>query len=193
MASNNQGQGPNNAARNPNVAVRNNNKGNNGNNKGNNGNNGNKLLNGLTKSPNNARGNNNRNNNARNGNSMMARARGKSLAEQAQSQGYAMAQKAHEQALAMVQQAQAQALEKAKQVAIKRGLQFNANVPTNYLDSQGRRIMQGANGGTYVNTSSGRNYKPTPAFLNQMGTNVVSQVAGNPPNLGTPNNLPQAN
>jgi len=191
MASNNQGQGPNNAARNPNVAVRNNNKGNNGNNKGNNGN---KLLNGLTKTPNNARGNNNnRNNNARNGNSMMARARGKSLAEQAQSQGYAMAQKAHEQALAMVQQAQAQALEKAKQVAIKRGLQFNANVPTNYLDSQGRRIMQGANGGTYVNTSSGRNYKPTPAFLNQMGTNVVSQVAGNPPNLGTPNNLPQAN
>jgi len=191
MASNNQGQGPNNAARNPNVAVRNNNKGNNGNNKGNNGNNGNKLLNGLTKTPNNARGNNNRNNNARNGNSMMARARGKSLAEQAQSQGYAMAQKAHEQALAMVQQAQAQALEKAKQVAIKRGLQFNANVPTNYLDSQGRRIMQGANGGTYVNTSSGRNYKPTPAFLNQMGTNVVSQVAGNPPNLGNqppPNN-----
>jgi len=187
MASNNQGQGPNNAARNPSVAVRNNNKGNNGNN-------GNKLLNGLTKNPNNARGNNNnRNNNARNGNSMMARARGKSLAEQAQSQGYAMAQKAHEQALAMVQQAQAQALEKAKQVAIQRGLQFNANVPTNYLDSQGRRIMQGANGGTYVNTSSGRNYKPTPAFLNQMGTNVVSQVAGNPPNLGTPNNLPQAN
>ena len=192
MASNNQGQGPNNAARNPSVAVKNNNKGNNGNNKGNNkGNNGNKLLNGLTKTPNNARGNNNRNNNARNGNSMMARARGKYLAEQAQSQGYAMAQKAHEQALAMVQQAQAQALEKAKQVAIKRGLQFNANVPTNYLDSQGRRIMQGANGGTYVNTSSGRNYKPTPAFLNQMGTNVVSQVAGNPPNLGNqppPNN-----
>ena len=192
MVSNNQGQGPNSAARNPSVAVKNNNKGNNGNNKGNNkGNNGNKLLYGLTKTPNNARGNNNRNNNARNGNSMMARARGKSLAEQAQSQGYAMAQKAHEQALAMVQQAQAQALEKAKQVAIKRGLQFNANVPTNYLDSQGRRIMQGANGGTYVNTSSGRNYKPTPAFLNQMGTNVVSQVAGNPPNLGNqppPNN-----
>lgn len=192
MASNNQGQGPNNAARNPNVAVRNNNGNNKGNN-GNRGNNGNKLLNGLTKTPNNARGNNNRNNNARNGNSAMARARGKSLAEQAQSQGYAMAQRAHEQALAMVQQAQAQALEKAKQVAIQRGLQFNANVPTNYLDSQGRRIMQGANGGTYVNTSSGRNYKPTPAFLNQMGTNIVSQVAGNPPNLGTPNNLPQAN
>ena len=189
MASNNQGQGPNNAARNPNVAVRNNNRGNKGNN-GNNKkpNNGNKLLNGLTKGP-----NNNRNNNARNGNSAMGRARGKSLAEQAQSQGYAMAQRAHEQALAMVQQVQAQALEKAKQVAIKRGLQFNANVPTNYLDSQGRRIMQGANGGTYVNTSSGRNYKPTPAFLNQMGTNIVSQVAGNPPNLGTPNNLPQAN
>ena len=183
MASNNQGQGPNNAARNPNVAVRNNNRGNNGNNKPNNGNgNGNKLLNGLTKGP-----NNNRNNNARNGNSAMARARGKSLAEQAQSQGYAMAQRAHEQALAMVQQAQAQALEKAKQVAIKRGLQFNANVPTNYLDSQGRRIMQGANGGSYVNTSNGRNYKPTPAFLNQMGTNVVSQVAGNPPNLAQAN------
>ena len=192
MASNNQGQGPNNAARNPNVAVRNNNGNNKGNN-GNRGNNGNKLLNGLTKTPNNARGNNNRNNNARNGNSAMARARGKSLAEQAQSQGYAMAQRAHEQALAMVQQAQAQALETAKQVAIQRGLQFNANVPPNYLDSQGRRIMQGANGGTYVNTSSGRNYKPTPAFLNQMGTNIVSQVAGNPPNLGTPNNLPQAN
>ena len=192
MASNNQGQGPNNAARNPNVAVRNNNRGNNGNNKPNNGN-GNKLLNCLTKGPNNNRGNNTKNNNARNGNSAMARARGKSLAEQAQSQGYAMAQRAHEQALAMVQQAQAQALEKAKQVAIARGLQFNANVPTNYLDSQGRRIMQGANGGSYVNTSSGRNYKPTPAFLNQMGTNVVSQVAGNPPNLGTPNNLPPAN
>ena len=78
-------------------------------------------------------------------------------------------------------------LEKAKQVAIARGLQFNANVPTNYLDSQGRRIMQGANGGSYVNTSSGRNYKPTPAFLNQMGTNVVSQVAGNPPNLAQAN------
>jgi len=116
----------------------------------------------------------------------MARARGKSLAEQAQSQGYAMAQKAHEQALAMVQQAQAQALEKAKQVAISRGLQFNANVPTNYLDTQGRRIMQGANGGTYVNTSSGRNYKPTPAFLNQMGTNVVSQIGNQPPNMAPP-------
>ena len=145
------------------------------------------LLNGLTKGPNNNRGNNTKNNNARNGNSAMARARGKSLAEQAQSQGYAMAQRSHEQALAMVQQAQAQALEKAKQVAIARGLQFNANVPTNYLDSQGRRIMQGANGGSYVNTSSGRNYKPTPAFLNQMGTNVVSQVAGNPPNLAQAN------
>lgn len=56
MASNNQGQGPNNATRNPNVAVRNNNRGNNGNNnkKPNNGN-GNKLLNGLTKGPNNNR------------------------------------------------------------------------------------------------------------------------------------------
>jgi hypothetical protein len=156
MASTNQNQVPNNALRNPNIATGNNARGNN------------------------ARGNNNgRNNNARNGNSVMARARGKSLAEQAQSQGYAMAQKAHEQALAMVQQAQLQALEKAKQVAVARGLQFNANVPTNYLDSQGRRIMQGANGGTYVNTSSGRNYKPTPAFLNQMGTNVVSQVGKN--------------
>ena len=90
-----------------------------------------------------------------------------------------MAQKAHEQALAMVQQAQMQALEKAKQVAVSRGLQFNANIATNYLDTQGRRIMQGANGGTYVNTSSGRNYKPTPAFLNQMGTNVVSQIGKN--------------
>ena len=161
MASTNQNQVPNNASRNPNIATGNNARGNN------------------------ARGNNNgRNNNARNGNSVMARARGKSLAEQAQSQGYAMAQKAHEQALAMVQQAQLQALEKAKQVAVARGLQFNANVPTNYLDSQGRRIMQGANGGTYVNTSSGRNYKPTPAFLNQMGTNVVSQVGKN-------NNLPK--
>ena len=156
MASTNQNQVPNNASRNPNIATGNNARGNN------------------------ARGNNNgRNNNARNGNSVMARARGKSLAEQAQSQGYAMAQKAHEQALAMVQQAQLPALEKAKQVAVARGLQFNANVPTNYLDSQGRRIMQGANGGTYVNTSSGRNYKPTPAFLNQMGTNVVSQVGKN--------------
>src|SRR6056300_1246975 len=137
--------------------------------------------NNAARNPNVARGNNN----ARgNGNSNMARARGKSLAEQAQSQGYAMAQKAHEQALAMVQQAQLQALEKAKQVAVARGLQFNANVPTNYLDTQGRRIMQGANGGTYVNTSSGRNYKPTPAFLNQMGTNVVSQIGKN-------NNIPK--
>ena len=152
MASNNQGQVPNNATRTNNAPVNNN-----------------------------GRRNNNVNNNARNGNSAMGRARGKSLAEQAQSQGYAMAQKAHEQALAMVQQAQAQALEKAKQVAIARGLQFNANVPTNYLDTQGRRIMQGANGGTYVNTSSGRNYKPTPAFLNQMGTNVVSQIGNQPP------------
>ncbi len=171
MASTNQNQVPNNASRNPNIATGNNARGNNNNQaRGNNNNQ--------------ARGNNNgRNNNARNGNSVMARARGKSLAEQAQSQGYAMAQRAHEQALAMVQQAQLQALEKAKQVAVARGLQFNANVPTNYLDSQGRRIMQGANGGTYVNTASGRNYKPTPAFLNQMGTNVVSQVGKN-------NNLP---
>lgn len=167
MASTNQNQVPNNLARNPNVAPGNNARGNNA-------------------RGNNARGNNNApGNNARrnNGNSNMARARGKSLAEQAQSQGYAMAQKAHEQALAMVQQAQLQALEKAKQVAVARGLQFNANVPTNYLDTQGRRIMQGANGGTYVNTASGRNYKPTPAFLNQMGTNVVSQVGGNQPNV----------
>lgn len=166
MASTNQNQVPNNAARNPNVAPGNNARGNNNQARGNNGNN--------------ARGNNN----TKAGNSNMARARGKSLAEQAQSQGYAMAQKAHEQALAMVQQAQLQALEKAKQVAVARGLQFNANVPTNYLDTQGRRIMQGANGGTYVNTASGRNYKPTPAFLNQMGTNVVSQVGKN-------NNIPK--
>jgi hypothetical protein len=157
MASNNQGQVPNNVARTNNAPVNNN-----------------------------GRRKNNVNNNARNGNSAMGRARGKSLAEQAQSQGYAMAQKAHEQALAMVQQAQAQALEKAKQVAIASGLQFNANVPTNYLDTQGRRIMQGANGGTYVNTSSGRNYKPTPAFLNQMGTNVVSQIGNQPPNMAPP-------
>ena len=162
MASNNQGQVPNNVARTNNAPVNNN-----GGRKNNVNNNGGRK--------------NNVNNNARNGNSAMGRARGKSLAEQAQSQGYAMAQKAHEQALAMVQQAQAQALEKAKQVAIARGLQFNANVPTNYLDTQGRRIMQGANGGTYVNTSSGRNYKPTPAFLNQMGTNVVSQIGNQPP------------
>jgi len=152
MASNNQGQVPNNVARTNNAPVNIN-----------------------------ARSNNNKNNNARNGNSAMGRARGKSLAEHAQSQGYAMAQKAHEQALAMVQQAQSQALEKAKQVAVARGLQFNANVPTNYLDLQGRRIMQGANGGTYVNTASGRNYKPTPAFLNQMGTNLVSQIGNQPP------------
>jgi hypothetical protein len=158
MASTNQNQVPNNT---PNVAPGNNARGNN----------------------NQARGNNNQNR-RNNGNSNMGRARGKSLAEQAQSQGYAMAQRAHEQALAMVQQAQLQALEKAKQVAVARGLQFNANVPTNYLDSQGRRIMQGANGGTYVNTASGRNYKPTPAFLNQMGTNVVSQVGKN-------NNIPK--
>ena len=141
------------------------------------------VPNNLTRKNNASNKKNNVNNNARNGNSTMARARGKSLAEMAQSQGYAMAQTAHEQALAMVQQAQSQALEKAKQVAIARGLQFNANVPTNYLDTQGRRIMQGANGGTYVNTSSGRNYKPTPAFLNQMGTNVVSQVGNQPPNM----------
>tara|TARA_B110000503_G_scaffold122546_1_gene187241 strand:+ start:9690 stop:10193 length:504 start_codon:yes stop_codon:yes gene_type:complete len=159
----------NNTTRNPNIAPNNGNRVNNATKP-----NGNRV--------NNATGNRN------NGNSATARARGKSLAEQAQSQGYAMAQKAHEQALNMVQQAQMQALEKAKQVAISRGLQFNANVPTNYLDTQGRRIMQGANGGTYVNTSNGRNYKPTPAFLNQMGTNVVSQISGNlPPN----NNIPK--
>ena len=137
-------------------------------------NNGSKLVNALTRTPGSGGNNLNR---GKAGNSNMAKARGKSLAEMAQSQGYAMAQKAHEQALAIVQQAQGQALEKAKQVAISRGLQFNANVPTNYLDGQGRRIMQGANGGTYVNTSSGRNYKPTPSFLNQMGTNVVSQIS----------------
>ena len=158
MASNNQGQVPNNV----------------------------KVNNGTRPANNGTRPANNANVKALNGNSAMARARGKSLAEMAQSQGYAMAQRAHEQALAMVQQAQAQALEKAKQVAISRGLQFNANVPTNYLDTQGRRIMQGANGGSYVNTSSGRNYKPTPAFLNQMGTNVVSQISGQPPNMAPP-------
>ena len=163
MASTNQNQVPNNTPNN--VARSNNNRA-----RVNNGNNQVRVNNGNNRGRANA------------GNSNMAKARGKSLAEQAQSQGYAMAQRAHEQALAMVQQAQLQALEKAKQVAVARGLQFNANVPTNYLDSQGRRIMQGANGGTYVNTANGRNYKPTPAFLNQMGTNVVSQI-------GTNNNL----
>jgi len=102
---------------------------------------------------------------------------GKMMANRAQAQGREMAQKAHAQALAMVQQAQNQALLKAREVAQAQGLQFGVNVPTNFLDQQGRRIMQGPQGGAFVNTmGGGRNYNPNAAFMNQVGTNMVTQM-----------------
>jgi len=99
----------------------------------------------------------------------------KNVKSQVNFQGKMMANRA--QALAMVQQAQNQALLKAREVAQAQGLQFGVNVPTNFLDQQGRRIMQGPQGGAFVNTmGGGRNYNPNAAFMNQVGTNMVTQM-----------------
>ena len=93
--------------------------------------------------------------------------------------GRNMAKKAHRQAMNMAQQAHNQALEKARIEAQGNGLQYGEEMPMNYMDNSGRRIMQGPNGGAYVNMPNGmRNYKPNAAFMNQVGSGMVSPVGG---------------
>ena len=101
--------------------------------------------------------------------------------------GRNMAKKAHRQAINMATQAHNQALEKARMEAQASGLQFGEEMPMNYMDNMGRRIMQGPNGGAYVNMPGGtRNYRPNAAFKNQVGSGMVTPVAGQG---GLPQNL----
>jgi colicin import membrane protein len=101
--------------------------------------------------------------------------------------GRNMAKKAHRQAINMATQAHNQALEKARMEAQANGLQFGEEMPMNYMDNMGRRIMQGPNGGAYVNMPGGaRNYRPNAAFKNQVGSGMVSPVNGQ---SGLPQNL----
>ena len=101
--------------------------------------------------------------------------------------GRNMAKKAHRQAINMATQAHNQALEKARMEAQADGLQFGEEMPMNYMDNMGRRIMQGPNGGAYVNMPGGaRNYRPNAAFKNQVGSGMVTPVAGQG---GLPQNL----
>jgi len=101
--------------------------------------------------------------------------------------GRNMAQKAHRQAINMATQAHNQALEKARMEAQASGLQFGEEMPMNYMDNMGRRIMQGPNGGAYVNMPGGaRNYRPNAAFRNQVGSGMVTPVNGQ---SGLPQNL----
>ena len=101
--------------------------------------------------------------------------------------GRNMAKKAHRQAINMATQAHNQALEKARMEAQANGLQFGEEMPMNYMDNMGRRIMQGPNGGAYVNMPGGaRNYRPNAAFRNQVGSGMVTPVNGQ---SGLPQNL----
>jgi len=127
--------------------------------------------------------------------------------------GRNMARTAHRQAMNMAQQAHNQALAKARQAAQADGLQFGGGMagifgggggggggiagmfggggdggaPMNYMDTQGRRIMEGPNGGAYVNMPGGnRNYRPNAAFRNQVGSGMVTPVNGQG---GLPQNL----
>jgi colicin import membrane protein len=101
--------------------------------------------------------------------------------------GRNMAKKAHRQAINMATQAHNQALEKARMEAQANGLQFGEEMPMNYMDNMGRRIMQGPNGGAYVNMPGGaRNYRPNAAFKNQVGSGMVTPVNGQ---SGLPQNL----
>ena len=101
--------------------------------------------------------------------------------------GRNMAQKAHRQAINMATQAHNQALEKARMEAQASGLQFGEEMPMNYMDNMGRRIMQGPNGGASVNMPGGaRNYRPNAAFRNQVGSGMVTPVNGQ---SGLPQNL----
>ena len=101
--------------------------------------------------------------------------------------GRNMAKKAHRQAINMATQAHNQALEKARMEAQANGLQFGEEMPMNYMDNMGRRIMQGPNGGAYVNMPGGaRNYRPNAAFKNQVGSGMVTPVTGQG---GLPQNL----
>ena len=101
--------------------------------------------------------------------------------------GRNMAKKAHRQAINMATQAHNQALEKARMEAQASGLQFGEEMPMNYMDNMGRRIMQGPNGGAYVNMPGGaKNYRPNAAFKNQVGSGMVTPVGGQG---GLPQNL----
>jgi len=126
--------------------------------------------------------------------------------------GRNMARTAHRQAMNMAQQAHNQALAKARQAAQADGLQFGGGgmfggggggggqlgqllaepgmgggAPMNYMDTQGRRIMEGPNGGAFVNMPGGtRNYRPNAAFRNQVGSGMVTPVSGQG---GLPQNL----
>ena len=94
-----------------------------------------------------------------------ASANGRRMAENSQAQaleaiqmGRNMGKKSFRQALNMAQQAHNQDLEKARMVAQSQGLQFGMEQS---MDNMGRPLIQGPNGGMYVNTlGGGRNYRP---------------------------------
>jgi hypothetical protein len=157
------------------------------------------------KSANNSGKNKNKNNKQVNSIKRQSNYRGKAIANKVQANGLKMAEnattdtmsaietgrtmakKAHRQAMNMARQAHNQALEKARMEAQAAGLQFGAEVPMNYMDNMGRRIMQGPNGGAYVNMpGGGRNYRPNAAYRNQVGSGFVTPVSGQ---SGLPQNL----
>jgi len=47
---------------------------------------------------------------------------------------------------------------------------------TNYLDAKKNRIYQTASNAFYTRTGGGRNYNPTPAYRNVVGTTTVTPL-----------------
>lgn len=47
---------------------------------------------------------------------------------------------------------------------------------TNYLDAKKNRIYQTASNAFYTKTGGGRNYSPTPAYRNVVGTTTVTPL-----------------
>ena len=47
---------------------------------------------------------------------------------------------------------------------------------TNYLDAKKNRIYQTASNAFYTKTGGGRNYSPTPAYRNVVGTSTVTPL-----------------
>jgi ADP-heptose:LPS heptosyltransferase len=47
---------------------------------------------------------------------------------------------------------------------------------TNYLDAKKNRIYQTTSNAFYTKTGGGRNYSPTPAYRNVVGTNTVTPL-----------------
>jgi|SRR5210317_192105 ADP-heptose:LPS heptosyltransferase len=65
--------------------------------------------------------------------------------------------------------------EEAKDLAYDLKNQAKA-AATNYLDAKKNRIYQTTSNAFYTKTGGGRNYSPTPAYRNVVGTNTVTPL-----------------